>query len=73
MCCHPKQRRKWSFHEFPFPLNNVSSSGITVLYGPWFTNVPRICGLREYLMSVRETSQETREALNAIDIAIQSS
>src|SRR5271154_3910190 len=27
----------------PHPLNNVSSSGITVLYGPWFTNVPRIC------------------------------
>ena len=64
--------QKMVVSRIPLPLNNVSSSGITVLYGPWFTNVPRICETPGVFMSVRETSQETREALNAIDIAIQS-
>jgi hypothetical protein len=35
--------QKMVVSRIPLPLNNVSSSGITVLYGPWFTNVPRIC------------------------------
>jgi hypothetical protein len=42
MCCHPKQRRKWSLHEFPFP-STTSVAAVSRLYGPWFTNVPRIC------------------------------
>jgi hypothetical protein len=35
--------QKMVVSRIPLPLNNVSSSGIAVLYGPWFTNVPRIC------------------------------
>jgi hypothetical protein len=73
MCCHPKQRRKWSFHEFPFPSTTSVAAVLrsyTVLGSRMFSEFAR---LREYFISVRETSQETREALNAIDIAIQSS
>jgi len=73
MCCHPKQRRKWPFHEFPFPSTTsvaAVSRSYTVLGSQMFREFAR---LREYFTSVRETSQETREALNAIDIAIQSS